>query len=73
MSGELDVANLLREKYSSILNSVHERTEGMVSEALHCIPKGRIDFTSMEEVCLFATELSNDQSQGTNGIPNEFY
>ena len=73
MSGELDIANLWRGKYSSILNSVHERTEGMVSEALHCVPRGRNDFTSMEEICLFASELSNDQSPGTNGASNEFY
>ena len=73
MSGELDIANLWRENYSSISNNFHYRTEGTVFKALHYVPRVRMDFTSMEEICLPASEHSNGQSQGMDGIPNEFY
>ena len=70
VNGERDISNLWREKYSSVLNNVHDRTERTNSEALHSVPRCRIDFTSMEEIRLFASELSNGQRPGMDGIPN---
>ena len=49
MSGEHDIANFWRDKYSNILNNVYDRTEGTVSEALHCV-LDRNDLKSMEEI-----------------------
>ena len=45
VSGELDIANLCRKKYSNILKSVHDGTEGTVSETLQCVLRGQIVFT----------------------------
>ena len=44
-----------------------------MSEECHHIPRSRIYFTYMEEICIFASELSNVQSLGMDWIPNEFY
>ena len=63
----------MKDKYSNILNSAYDRTEGTVSQALHCVSRKIINFTSVEEICLCAIELSNCQSPGVDGIPNEFY
>ena len=71
-SGDLDIANMWSGENSIILK-IDDRTEGTISEALHRAPRSRIDFTSMEGICLFASELSNVQNQGMDRIPNEFY
>ena len=57
----------------NILNNGYDRTEVTAYEALYYVPRGRTDFTSMEEVCLFGCKLSFDLSPGMDGIPNEFY
>ena len=64
VSGELEIENFWRDKYSHILNNVYHRTEGTVFEASHSVPRDRIEFTTMEEICLCASELSNRHSPG---------
>ena len=54
VSEELDIAKLWREKYSNMFNNVYGRAEKTVSLALDGVPSDRIDFTSMEEICLCA-------------------
>ena len=52
---------------------MYDRAEGTVSEVMQCVPRDRTNFTSMKDICICASELSNGQSPGLDGLPNEFY
>ena len=45
VSGDIDLANLWREKYSNKLNKTYDRTQGTMLEALRRVPRSRVDFT----------------------------
>ena len=72
--GHQNIADLWREKYSTVLNSVADEADrSTFSSAIREVERTPINLVSPEEICILASGLSNNKSVGLDGIPNEFY
>ena len=71
---QLRYPELWRDKYSTLLNSVDDRSEqGAVNSAINDISHSDPIMTTPEEMCIYAGELSNGKSCGIDCIPAEFF
>ena len=74
ITGDKNVAQMWKLKYSGILNSVENSGDKIaLSSVMKHLPKGPINFVSATEVSLLASELGCNRSGGNDGIPSDFY
>ena len=70
--GHQNIADLWREKFSIVLNSVvDEADRSTILSTIREVERMPINLVSPEEICILASGLSNDKSFGIDVIPNE--
>ena len=73
-NSEIEICNLWRNKYNSLLNSVQDcRADAALQEALRARGDEQIPQVTAEEVALAAGNLSSNKSIGLDGIPAEVF